>query len=55
MKDALRLYYGHILPVLWKDRRLRLIVVFWFVFHFGPLAARSTSDPWDHPLIYANF
>jgi hypothetical protein len=55
MREALRLYYGELFPVLWRRRRWLPLVVFWFIFHFGPLVARAKSQPWEQPLIYANF
>jgi len=55
MREALKLYYGTILPALWKRRQLSLMIIFWFIFHLGPLVARARVEPWEQPLIYANF
>jgi len=55
MKAALKLYYRQTIPVLWKQRKPGLIVALWFVFHLGPLVAKSSAHPWEQPYIYANF
>ena len=55
MRAALKLYYGRVVPTLWKQRRPGLIVALWFVFHLGPLVAKPAVQPWEQPYIYANF
>ena len=55
MRETVGLYYSQVLPGLRKQRKWGLIVVFWFIFHFGWMVARSGTEPWEQPLIYAHF
>ena len=55
MSEAMKLYYGNLLPELWRQREWGLLVILGFVFHLGPLVAREESEPWEQPFIYATF